>query len=94
MIEPARRVRRNDRAVHRELASGGGVLLHLDTAAYHGVNEIGALIWTLLDGGTVSDVATRLRKELRDAPSDLEADVAEFVEALAKRDLVHLEPPT
>jgi hypothetical protein len=92
VIEPGTRVTRNERAVHRELASGGGVLLHLDTAAYHGVNEIGALIWTLLDGGTVVDVAKRLEKELRDSPPSLVDDVEEFVEALAKRDLVRLEP--
>jgi hypothetical protein len=91
VIEPGTRVTRNERAVHRELASGGGVLLHLDTAAYHGVNEIGALIWSLLDGDPVADVARRLEKELRETPPSLVDDVQEFVEALAERDLVRVE---
>ena len=85
-------VRRNERAVYRELASGGGVLLHLDTAAYHSVNEIGALIWTLIDGAAVEEIADRLAKELRAPPPSLVDDVREFIDALADRDLVVLEP--
>jgi hypothetical protein len=92
VIGPDTRISRNERAVHRELASGGGVLLHLDTAAYHGVNDIGALIWTLLDGSTVAEVAEQLQGHLKEAPPSLVDDVEEFVEALASRDLVRLEP--
>lgn len=92
MSDAAQRVSRNERAVYRELASGGGVLLHLDSAAYHSVNAIGALIWSLLDGDTVADVAQRLAKELRDPPPSLVDDVQEFVDALVARDLVTVEP--
>jgi hypothetical protein len=88
------RVHQNGRAVYRELASGGGVLLHLDTAAYYSVNAVGALIWSLIDGGPVEDIADRLAKELRDPPPDLVDDVEAFVDALGARDLVVLEPVT
>ena len=42
-MDDAARIVPNPRAVYRKLADGaGGVVLHLDTAAYHGVNETGA----------------------------------------------------
>ena len=38
-IERDQMIRPNPRSTFRELAEGsGGVLLHLDTAAYHGLN--------------------------------------------------------
>jgi hypothetical protein len=43
-------IRRNPRVVSRELAAeGGAVLLHLESGAYHGLNETGILIWSLAD---------------------------------------------
>ena len=77
----------------RELVDGGGVLLNLDTAAYHGLNQIGTIIWSLLDGGTrFADLVGALRGRIEAAPSNLEEDVAEFLEGLAQRDLVMLSP--
>jgi hypothetical protein len=84
----------NPRAVYRKLAEGsGGVVLHLDTAAYHGVNETGAYIWSLLDGGvTFGGVLERLRTDMEGAPDALEDEVRAFVEALRERNLVTVEP--
>jgi hypothetical protein len=82
-------VRRNERVEYRSLGDGeGGVLLHLSTAAYHGVNEIGAMIWTLLDGITVQQLLDEMRARLTSAPPSLEQDVEEFLQELAERDLV------
>jgi hypothetical protein len=94
-VDPRTVVERSDRAVFRELVEGGGVLLHLDSAAYHGVNEIGALIWSLIgDGGIPFErLMVELRARLEDAPSSLEADVTEFVESLSERELVRLSSP-
>ena len=50
MIEETTILRRNPRVEYRGMGEReGGVLLHLDTAAYHGLNEVGALIWRLLE---------------------------------------------
>jgi hypothetical protein len=92
MLDPATAVRRSPRAAYRKLQDGaGGVLLNLDTAAYHGVNEIGALIWSLLDDGpTISVLIARMRAAVPEAPPQLDDDVAAFVQGLAERELVSL----
>jgi hypothetical protein len=82
-------VRRNERVEYRSLGDGeGGVLLHLGTAAYHGVNEVGAMIWTLLEGITVQQLLDEMRARLASTPPSLENDVEEFLQELGERDLV------
>jgi Coenzyme PQQ synthesis protein D (PqqD) len=80
----------NPRVVYRDLAGDeGGVLLHLDTGEYHGLNPIGSLIWHLLEqGGTVSTIVGELRGRLEAAPEALEEDVVQFVADLRQRDLI------
>jgi len=92
--DPTTVVRRSDRVAYRKLTDdAGGVLLHLDTAAYHGVNEIGALIWSALEGDpTLEDVVARVREHVPDAPAELDEDVAAFLTGLADRNLVSLGP--
>lgn len=88
MIENDTRFRKNPQVVYRELAGEGGVLLHLETAQYHAVNETGLAIWELLDGErTVSDVVADLRASLDEDPDALEEDVVEFLAALSARGL-------
>lgn len=87
-------IRRSDRAVFRELVDGTGVVLNLDTAGYHGVNRLGALIWTLLGAEvTFAQLLSEMRTRIRNAPPELEDDVAEFLEGLHKRQLVVVSPP-
>jgi hypothetical protein len=89
MMDLSTVVRRNERVEYRSLGDGdGGVLLHLGTAAYHGVNEVGAMIWTLLEGITVQQVLNEMRARLASTPTSLEKDVEEFITELAERDLV------
>jgi hypothetical protein len=80
--------------VVRDLAEGeGGVLLHLESGQYHGVNPIGLAIWELIeDGSTVAEVVERLRDRVEDPPAGLEADVLQFVTDVHERDLVIVEP--
>ena len=50
MLDASTTVARHPRVVFRRLGGEtGGVVLHLGTAAYHGVNEMGALVFSLLD---------------------------------------------
>lgn len=83
-------IRRNPQVVYRELAGqGGGVLLHLDSGAYHGLNETGSLIWDLIDGSRGFDaLVTALRNRLEDAPDDLDAELEQFLADLRDRDLI------
>jgi Coenzyme PQQ synthesis protein D (PqqD) len=89
-IERDQMIRPNPRSTFRELAEGsGGVLLHLDTAAYHGLNEIGVAIWSLIQPGiTFGALVEALRSQIADAPAALDDDVATFLDDLRQRDLV------
>lgn len=84
---------RNPRVEYRSLGDEeGGVLLHLDTAAYHGLNGVGALAWSLLDGMTFGKLLQELRSRLEGIPPTFEEEIGEFVRDLAERDLVHYGP--
>ena len=83
-------ISRNPRVVHRNLVDGqGGVLLHLDTGAYHGVNEIGALVWTLLEGEPPFDrLLTELACNVNSVPADVANQISSYLVDLERRDLV------
>jgi hypothetical protein len=94
MIQETTVLRRNPRVEYRSMGEGeGGVLLHLDTAAYHGLNEVGALIWRLLEEPKPFDVLLReLRGELQEVPSGFEDEIRQFLSELAERDLIFMVP--
>jgi hypothetical protein len=95
MIDGSTTVRRNPSVQYKDLDDeGGGVLLHLGTGAYHGLNEVGALVWTLIEAGdgiSFSAVLDELRARLDEVPDDLADDISSFLEDLASRDLVTLD---
>ncbi|MGH3016164.1 MAG: PqqD family protein, partial [Gaiellaceae bacterium] len=64
-------------------------LLHLESGAYHGLNEIGTLIWGLLDEERTFDaLVAELRGRLLDPPDDLSGEVERFLADLRERDLL------
>ena len=79
--------------VVRDLAEGeGGVLLHLDSGQYHGVNPVGLAVWELLeDGSTAGQIVERLRGRVQDPPQSLQGDVLQFLVGIHERDLVVVE---
>jgi len=91
-ISTESKVRRSPRAIYRKMGEeSGGVILHLDSAAYHSVNATGSLIWDLLESErTFEDLVAEVRRRQPDSPQDLEADVADFIGELRERDLIEL----
>jgi len=85
-------VRHNPRAEYRGLDEGG-VLTQLDTGQYHGLNPVGALIWSLIEGQTFSELVEAVRVHLADPPSELAEDMSGFIEALNGRNLVDVSEP-
>jgi hypothetical protein len=82
-------IRKNPQVVYRALAGEGGVLLHLESGAYHGLNEVGTLIWSLLDDEkTFDQLLAELRDQLVDPPDDLSGEVERFLADLRERDLL------
>lgn len=86
------RVRRNPEVVGRDLAENeGGVLLHLESGAYHGLNRVGLIVWQLLDDEpTVSDLVDAVRARFDGAQSEVDDDVIAFLQSALERDLVQL----
>lgn len=83
---------RSPRAACKELADGSGaVVLHLETGAYHGLDQIGTLIWNLLEEDRQFDELLEiLRQMVEDPPPHLADDVEAFLRELELRDLVVL----
>jgi len=94
MIDDTTVVRRNPTVEYRTLGDeGGGVLLHVATGAYHGLNEVGAAVWALLgseDGLAFGAIVDGVRDQVDEAPEELGSEIAEFLEDLAERDLVSI----
>jgi hypothetical protein len=88
VIERDTKLSKHPQVVYRALESTGGVLLHLESGQYHGVNETGLTIWGLLDGQrTVGDVVAELRARMDEPPDALDQDVVEFLGGLSARGL-------
>jgi hypothetical protein len=86
------RIQKNPDVVARALAEpDGGVLLHLDSGAYFGVNQVGLLVWELVDGErTINDIIGALRARVANGPPELEHDVEGFIDSVVQRDLVRV----
>lgn len=74
--------------VFRDLG-GEAVLLHLGTATYFGLDDVGTRVWQLVvDGRSVREVCAALAAEY-DAPTeDIERDVSDLLDRLMKKDLL------
>jgi Coenzyme PQQ synthesis protein D (PqqD) len=82
-------IRKNPQVAFRSLVGEGGVLLHLESGQYHGLNEIGELIWELLDEEkTFETLVADVRERLVDPPDDLSLEVERFLNDLRERDLL------
>ena len=65
--------------------------MHLESGEYHGINDVGCLIWGLVDGErTIADLVEAVRAEIDDAPPDLADDVERFIGDMRERDLLVL----
>lgn len=91
MIQGDDKIRRSEGTVHRELAEGGGVLLNLESGSYYSINSIGLLVWDLIaDGCTFEELVTQLRARVTEAPSELDADISDFLGQLEHRRLIEV----
>jgi hypothetical protein len=88
-------VRPVEGVVFRRLQKGkGGVLLKLDSGAYHSLNETGAVLWELMARGRpLIDLASEFRTMIDTHPPGLAEEVREFFDQLNQRGLVDFEPP-
>lgn len=92
MVTDSTTVRRSEDVEFRSLGEdSGGVILRVSTGAYHGVNEVGALVWGLIDEGVrFGTLIEELEERLEDAPPTLRDEISQFIDELAERELVVL----
>ena len=82
-----RRLRRSDRVVARA-CDDGVILLKLDDGQYFTLDEVGARVWALCDGGQVDALVAAIQAEF-DAPEDvIRSDVEELLHELTGEELV------
>ena len=91
-LSPDAVLARNPRVAYRELNDGSAVLLHLDTGAYHGLNDVGSLVWGALENQlTLSALISGIRDRFEGAPPTVGDDVRSFVSDLVDRDLLKVK---
>jgi hypothetical protein len=67
----------------------GGVVLHLESGAYHRLNAIGLEVWELIDGQrSVGEIIHVVRDRLGEAPPQLRRDIVKFLDDVLSRDLI------
>ena len=93
MIDSTTKIRRNPDVVFRQLEEEqGGVLLHLQSGEYHGLNDLGSLVWRLTEQETTfADVIVGVRAGAEDVPDSVDVEVSAFLEGLRDRNLIELE---
>ena len=70
------------------------MLLNLETAAYHGLNETGSLIWETVGAGmTIGELVPQVATHFDDAPPSLHEEIGSFVQDLVERDLLQVDHP-
>jgi hypothetical protein len=88
-MESSQTPHRKDEVVHRDLADGDSVLLHVGSGNYHGLNGVGSAVWRLIDGKrTVAELIATLRTQVDNPPDSLAADVTGFLDDLHARALI------
>lgn len=87
-----RRVVVNPDVVFRDI-EGETVLLHLERGIYFGLDPVGTRVWTaLIEHGRARPAVAPLLQEFEVTAGVLEDDIARLIDALAKNDLVKIEP--
>jgi coenzyme PQQ biosynthesis protein PqqD len=85
------RVRRQD-GILAQQAHGQTVLLRLEDGGYYALDDVGARIWELCDGGRAVENIVAVLCEEFDAPEAVvEADVLEFIDDLRRERLLVLD---
>jgi hypothetical protein len=86
-------VRIPSHVVHRSFEQET-VLLNLHTGAYHGLNETGGRMLTLLaETGSVRSTADAIARETSHPVEDVERDLTQLCADLAERGLIELDEP-
>lgn len=86
-----KRYKASPQIVHT-LVQDESVLLNLQSGQYHGLNQVGTIVWGLLEQGFTTDEASEKVGEIFELPDTelphVKADVDKLVEQLLARGLI------
>jgi hypothetical protein len=67
----------------------GALVISVDEGDYRVFNQMGAMVWSLIDGKrSVGDIARLVANQYEVAEAQAEADVTLFIQSLSQRQLV------
>ncbi len=85
-------------AIKNQVSSNLGeeaVILHLGKGAYYGVNEVGALIWSLLlKPVKVSDIAAEVAGKYQVSRKQCQADLLQLLDKMLRARLIETKEET
>jgi hypothetical protein len=86
------KLRRDPGTFYSPLGSDG-VMLNVNTGFYHGLNDVGARIWELLETPeTAAQLLARLLEEFEVEEQVCRAAMLDFLGKLLDRGVIHAEP--
>lgn len=87
-------VKANEEQISSDLG-GEAVILNLKTGVYHGLNEVGALIWTLIqEENTVKNIKQILLQEYEIEDQQCDRDLKALLEDLLAAGLIDVKNNT
>jgi len=92
MLTPENRLRRKDEEVVAKVIDGEAVIINLANGMYYSLDNVGALVWALLeDGCRMDEIATVLASRYEVAAAQAQQDVLELAAHLLREDLVAID---
>jgi len=92
-LNSARRYKVHDDVTFQKL-DDETVVVHLGTSKIHHTNPTGSRVWEMVqEGRSVGEMVQTLQSEFKASPADIERDVAEFLEALERENVVESTGP-
>ena len=82
-MESFKRYERNSLVVLRKEFDDWAILFNPDTADIVGLNPIGVVVWTLIDGKKgMADIVSEIKKQFTDVPDNAEEEISIFLKKL------------
>ena len=89
-FEPSNRIYQRVEEFPWQTMGGETIVIEPKNQISHEINEVGSLIWELLDGRTTMEaVEEKVCQTFETSGQDVKKDIFEFVEGLREKGLVH-----
>jgi len=92
MLTPENRLRRKDEEVVAKVIDGEAVIINLANGMYYSLDNVGALVWSLVeDGCRLDQIAAVIVSRYEVAAAQAQQDVQDLAAHLLREDLVAID---